>query len=55
MNKVNGINNYKEYARNYGFVVVRLVDSEMWFYGAYETLDKASDVAQMIDGLVVFQ
>ena len=55
MKKVNGINNYPEYAKEYGFVVVRLVDCEMWFYGSYSDLEKASDVARMIDGLVVFQ
>ena len=29
------INNLPEYAQNYNYVVVRFVDDEFWFYGAY--------------------
>lgn len=34
-------------------VVVRVVDGECWYYGRYETQEKADDVAKEIDGLVV--
>ena len=47
------INNKPDYADNYEFVVVRLVDGAYWFWGAYADGFKANAVAQQIDGLIV--
>ena len=46
------INNEPDYAKNYEFVVVRKVDDEYWFYGAYTDGFKAERVAIAIDGVV---
>jgi len=47
------INNMPEYANHYEFVVVRNVDDQLWFYGAYRDGFKADEVAHEISGLVV--
>jgi len=39
------IKNYSDYADNYQYIVVRLVDGEFWFYGAFDKLDFAKKVA----------
>ena len=50
------INNYPDYATEYPYITVTLdSDGEFWFYGAYRTWDKANEVAQMIDGIIVIQ
>ena len=48
------INNMPESAKNYSFVVVRLVDDEFWYYGCYNDMNDAVNVADEIDGIVVF-
>ena len=47
------INNMPEYATHYEFVVVRNVEGELWFYGAYRDGFKAEQVAQEIHGVIV--
>ena len=47
------INNIPEYADGYKFTVARIVDSELWFYGAYNDEVKARNVAIEIDGMVI--
>lgn len=47
------INNMPEYANHYEFVVVRKVDDQLWFYGAYRNGFKADEIAHEIGGLVV--
>lgn len=47
------INNMPEYASHYEFVVVRNVDDQLWFYGAYSDGFKAEDVANQVGGLIV--
>ena len=47
------INNMPEYASHYEFVVVRNVDDQLWFYGAYSDGFKAEDVAHQVGGLIV--
>lgn len=42
-----------EYAKDYEFVVVRLVNNDFWFWGAYESGFKADRIAQGIGGLVI--
>ena len=47
------INNMPEYASHYEFMVVRDVNGELWFYGAYRNGFKAEQVALEIHGLIV--
>ena len=47
------INNCPSYAYDYEFIVVREVDNEYWFYGAYEDGFKADIVCSKISGIVV--
>ena len=38
-----------------GFIVARLVDGELWYYGVYETQERAEEVAQALGNGVVIQ
>lgn len=49
------IKNLPDYAYDYDFIVVRLCDDDFWFWGAYDTFDKAQNVADDIDGIVVIR
>lgn len=44
------INNIPIYTRRY--VVVRLVNNELWYYATYDEKERAEDVAREIDGFV---
>ena len=46
------VRNLPEYAGNYPFWVVRHVDGEFWFWGAYSGKDRAKAVALDVDGYV---
>lgn len=48
------INNLPEYAKEYEWIVVTECDNEFWFWGAYHKASDAADVANQIDGIVVF-
>ena len=39
----------------YGFIVARLVDCELWYYGVYETQERAEEVAEALGNGVVIQ
>ena len=39
----------------YGFIVARLVDGELWYYGVYETQERAEEVAQTLGNGFVIQ
>ena len=45
------INNTPTYANRYEYIVARIVDNELWFYGAYHTETEAINVAMMVDGM----
>lgn len=45
--------NIPDYAYNYPFWAVRISDQNLWFYGAYSSLHKASNVAKTINGIVL--
>ena len=45
--------NMPEYANHYEFVVVREIDGDFWFWGAYADGFKAEKIAREIDGLIV--
>ena len=47
------IQNAPAYAWDYEFIVVRQINDDYWFYGAYEDGFKASQVACEIHGLIV--
>lgn len=47
------VNNQPEYASRYEFVVARMVDDELWFYGAYRDGFKADQVASEVYGIVI--
>ena len=51
------INNVPEYVLNgqeQGFMVARLVDTSLWYYGIFEDTTTATDVAEIIgNGLVL--
>lgn len=47
------INNCPAYANNYEFIVVRLIDGEYWFWGAYANGYKAQIAACEVDGFIV--
>ena len=53
--KMTHIKNLPDYAYNYDFIVVRVCDDDFWFWGAYDTFDKAQKVADDIDGIVVIK
>lgn len=45
------VNNVSENAKRY--VVARLVDTVLWYWGSWDNEDDARAVAREIDGLVV--
>ena len=47
------VNNVPEYAAQYRYIVARLVDGDLWFWGAYGTMERATEAAESIDGLIV--
>ena len=47
------VNNLPEYAKNYNWLVCRVVDGELWFWGAFKDHDKAFEVAMDVGGVVV--
>jgi len=50
--KMYRINNCPDYAKDYEFIVVRVVDSELWFYGAYENGFEAERVCLRVGGMI---
>ena len=40
------INNLPDYAQDYRYIVITIVDDELWFYGAYNDYEKALLVAR---------
>lgn len=50
------INNVPEYAQNKsGFMVVKVISTEMWFYGIYEEEKEAQDIAEIIGDAIVLE
>lgn len=47
------INNLPAYANEYKYIVVRRVDGEFWFWGAWNDCNRANEVAIEIGGEVV--
>lgn len=49
------IQNMPEYAWEYDFVVARECDGDFWFFGAYETEERAYEVALEVGGQVFYR
>ena len=47
--------NVPTYAKEYNYMVARECDGKLWFYGAYETKERATEVAIEVRGIVVEQ
>jgi len=47
------INNLKEYAKEYKYIVAKVIDNELWFWGAWDDLLKAEKVAHELGNAVV--
>lgn len=47
------VKNTPAYAKDYKYIVARLVGGELWFYGAWDNEAKAQEIANQVDGLVV--
>ena len=47
------VNNVSENAHNYPWMVIRLVDSDFWYYGVWNDLKTAARVAAEEGGCVV--
>lgn len=47
------INNKPAYANDYRYIVVRECDRELWFWGAWDELDLASNATEEINGIII--
>lgn len=48
------INNLKDYALDHKYIVARIVDDELWFWGAWDDDQRAEEVARQLgNGLVI--
>jgi len=47
------VNNTPAYAVNYEWIVAREIANEFWFYGAYNESERASQVANEINGIAI--
>lgn len=47
------VKNVPEYAWSYNYWVVTELDKDLWFYGAYETSDRANAVAFTLGKIVI--
>ncbi len=53
MMTIETVRNVPAYAATRRWWVVREADGALWFYGAYDTAERAREVADMVDGLPV--
>lgn len=47
------IKNLPEYAKKYQYIVARRVDSQLWFWGAWNDKNKANEIALNIGGVMI--
>ena len=47
------IMNLPQYATEKDFIVVTNVDDELWFYGAYDTMDKAVEAVSTCEDRII--
>lgn len=54
MNIIIDVKNVPDYAKNQkGFMVASASDGELWFYGLYDTYEKARDVVRFVTKAVI--
>ena len=53
MMTIETVRNVPAYAYEHAYWVAREVEGSLWFYGAYDTADRAREVALMVGGVVV--
>lgn len=41
-------------AEEYPFIVARACEGSVWYYGSYRTQEKAHEVAEKVDGFVLW-
>lgn len=52
--KVKNVNNVPNYAHDYRYWVVRAVEGELWFWGAWNDENRANEVAaELFNGAIV--
>lgn len=47
------INNLPDYYSDYEYIVARDIEGELWYWGAYHDQDRANNIAEDINGVVV--
>lgn len=47
------VNNVPRYASEHNYIVARNVDGELWFWGAYDRLERARATARDVNGEVL--
>lgn len=47
------IKNMPDYASEFPYIVAREVEGELWFWGVYEDGERADEVAEQINGIVL--
>lgn len=47
------VHNIPDYAPNYPFWVIRPIENQFWFYGAYSDSDKANRIAKELNGITI--
>lgn len=51
--KMPTINNLPDYYSDYEYIVARDIEGELWYWGAYHDQDRANNIAEDINGVVV--
>lgn len=52
-NDITNLVNLPAYANKYNYVVAHYVKGKLWFYGAYETEERAREVAELEGGVAL--
>lgn len=47
------VQNCNDVVYNYNYVVAMAVDGEMWYYGCYDSEERAIEVAKEVSGVVL--
>lgn len=53
MSGLDKVNNVPVYAAQYRYIVARLVDGALWFWGAYATPERAAEAAGSLDDAII--
>lgn len=47
------VNNLPSYALDHKYIVARVADTELWFWGAFDSYETATKAALEINGVIV--